>query len=126
MNKKFVLKSAAVSLALALVSIPALRADDEDFDTDEQEDAVQTEDDEQEAAEDETGEQEAVSEDETGEEAAAPFPTGDLIPLLTEKDGAKWDQGGLQGDYGAMRDFADPLLWSKWQPGFPKAATAST
>ena len=72
MNAKLLMKSAAVSLALALVSIPALRADDEDCDTDEQEEAVQTEDDEQEAAEDETGEQEAVSEDETGEEAAAP------------------------------------------------------
>ena len=71
MNAKLLMKSAAVSLALALVSIPALRADDEDFDTDEQDEAVQTEDDEQEAAA-EDGEQEAVSENENGEEAAAP------------------------------------------------------
>ena len=48
MNKRFVLKSAAVSLALALITVPAAMADDSD--TDEQEEAVQTEETEQDAA----------------------------------------------------------------------------
>ena len=44
MNKKLVLKSAAVSLALALVTVPAVLADDSD--TDEQDAAIQSEDEE--------------------------------------------------------------------------------
>ena len=44
--------------------------------------------------------------------------TKDGWPVLAEKDGAKWEQGGLQGDYDYVRDYDDPLLWSKWQPGF--------
>ena len=44
--------------------------------------------------------------------------TEDGWPVLAEPDGAKWEQGGLQGDYSALRDFSNPLLWSKWQPGF--------
>ena len=43
--------------------------------------------------------------------------TGDGWPVLAEKDGAKWEQGGLQGDYSALRDTDNPLLWSRWQPG---------
>ncbi len=44
--------------------------------------------------------------------------TADGWPVLAEKDGAKWDRDGLQGDYSYLRDTANPLLWSKWQPGF--------
>ena len=44
--------------------------------------------------------------------------TEDGWPVLTEQDGAKWEQGGLQGDYSYLRDAQNPLLWSKWQPGF--------
>ena len=44
--------------------------------------------------------------------------TEDGWPVLTEKDGAKWEQGGLQGDYSYLRDVQNPLLWSKWQPGY--------
>ena len=44
--------------------------------------------------------------------------TEDGWPVLAEQDSAKWEQGGLQGDYSALRDFSNPLLWSKWQPGF--------
>jgi len=44
--------------------------------------------------------------------------TEDGWPVLAEKDGAKWEQDGLQGDYAYLRDTANPLLWSKWQPGF--------
>jgi hypothetical protein len=44
--------------------------------------------------------------------------TKDGWPVLTEKDGAKWEKNGLQGDYDYLRDYENPLLWSKWQPGF--------
>ncbi len=44
--------------------------------------------------------------------------TEDGWPVLTEQDGAKWEQGGLQGDYSYLRDVQNPLLWSKWQPGY--------
>ena len=44
-------------------------------------------------------------------------------PVLVEKDGAKWDQGGLQGDYSYLRDYDNPLLWAKWQPGFKDGAS---
>ena len=64
MNKKFVLKSAAVSLALALITVPAAIADDSD--TEEQEDAVEAEETEQETAEGEEGE--AAAGEEAGEQ----------------------------------------------------------
>ena len=44
--------------------------------------------------------------------------TADGWPVLEEKDGAKWAMNGLQGDYDYLRDYDNPLLWSKWQPGF--------
>lgn len=44
--------------------------------------------------------------------------TRDGWPVLAEPDGAKWEQGGLQGDYSYLRDTSNPLLWSAWQPGF--------
>ena len=44
--------------------------------------------------------------------------TRDGWPVLVEKDGAKWEQGGLTGDYGFLRDFGNPLLWAKWHNGF--------
>ena len=44
--------------------------------------------------------------------------TKDGWPVLVEKDGAKWEQNGLQGDYAYLRDYDNPLLWAKWQPGF--------
>ena len=44
--------------------------------------------------------------------------TEDGWPVLAEKDGAKWEKGGLQGDYAYLRDYANPLLWAKWQPGY--------
>ena len=43
--------------------------------------------------------------------------TADGWPVLVEKDGAKWEQNGLQGDYSYLRDYDNPLLWAKWQPG---------
>ena len=44
--------------------------------------------------------------------------TSDGWPVLAEKDGAKWEKKGLQGDYSYLRDYDNPLLWAKWQPGF--------
>ena len=44
--------------------------------------------------------------------------TEDGWPVLAEKDGAKWEKGGLQGDYASLRDYANPLLWARWQPGY--------
>ena len=44
--------------------------------------------------------------------------TKDGWPVLVEKDGARWEQNGLQGDYAYLRDCDNPLLWAKWQPGF--------
>ncbi|MBO4755351.1 MAG: family 43 glycosylhydrolase, partial [Bacteroidales bacterium] len=44
--------------------------------------------------------------------------TDDDWPVLAEADGAKWEQDGLQGDYSYLRDFSNPLLWARWQPGF--------
>ena len=44
--------------------------------------------------------------------------TEDGWPVLTEPDGAKWEQEGLQGDYGYLRDYANPLLWAKWHSGY--------
>ena len=44
--------------------------------------------------------------------------TEDGWPVLAEKDGAKWEKGGLQGDYAYLRDYANPLLWARWQPGY--------
>ena len=74
MNAKLALKSAAVSLALALVTIPAVRAD-EDSDIDEQDEAVQSEETAQDASEDEAdGEEAAVpAEEEIDYEALVPL-----------------------------------------------------
>ena len=44
--------------------------------------------------------------------------TSDGWPVMVEKDGAKWEQDGLQGDYSYLRDYNNPLLWARWQPGF--------
>ncbi len=44
--------------------------------------------------------------------------TEDGWPVLTEQDGAKWEKGGLQGDYAYLRDYANPLLWARWRPGY--------
>ena len=44
--------------------------------------------------------------------------TSDGWPVLVEKDGAKWEKDGLQGDDSYLRDYNNPLLWARWQPGF--------
>lgn len=52
--------------------------------------------------------------------------TQDGWPVLTEKDGAKWEQRGLQGDYAYLRDYGNPLLWARWQPGFEGGTLMTT
>ena len=44
--------------------------------------------------------------------------TKDGWPVLTEPDGAKWVNDGMQDDYDYLRDFDNPLMRAKWQPGF--------
>lgn len=84
MNAKYVLKSAAVSLALALVSIPAVRADDSDID--EEDETVQSEE----------VEQEAASEDEEGsEEAAVPAEEVDYEALVPLEETPDPDEEGI-------------------------------
>jgi hypothetical protein len=43
--------------------------------------------------------------------------TKDGWPVLAEKDGARWKNGGLQ-DYSYLRDYDNPLMWAKWHGGF--------
>ena len=44
--------------------------------------------------------------------------TKDGWPVLTEPDGAQWVNDGMQDDYDYLRDFDNPLMRAKWQPGF--------
>ena len=52
--------------------------------------------------------------------------TADGWPVLVEKDGAKWEQNGLQGDYAYLRDYDNPLLWAKWHAGFDGGTLMTT
>ena len=52
--------------------------------------------------------------------------TEDGWPVLVEKDGAKWEQNGLQGDYAYLRDYGNPLLWAKWHAGFEGGTLMTT
>ena len=52
--------------------------------------------------------------------------TADGWPVLVEKDGAKWEQNGLQGDYSYLRDYDNPLLWAKWHAGFDDGTLMTT
>ena len=44
--------------------------------------------------------------------------TEDGWPVLAQEDGALWENGGLQEDYGYLRDFNNPLMWARWNGGF--------
>lgn len=97
MNAKLALKSAAVSLALALIAVPAVVADDSD--TDEQEEAIQSEENEQEedavAAED-GGAAEAET---AGEDGDAPDFEA-MVPLEETPDP---DEDGIDDEERAKR-----------------------
>ena len=43
--------------------------------------------------------------------------TKDGWPVPVQKDGAKWEQDGLQGDFTYLRDYKNPLLWVEWPDG---------
>lgn len=44
--------------------------------------------------------------------------TKDGWPVLAEKDGAKWVNSGFVTDLNYLRDYDNPLLWARWEPGF--------
>lgn len=44
--------------------------------------------------------------------------TKDGWPVLAEKDGAKWDNDGFVTDLNYLRDYSNPIMWAKWEPGF--------
>lgn len=43
--------------------------------------------------------------------------TDDEWPVAVQENGALWENGGFQEDYSYLRDFDNPLLWAKWEPG---------
>lgn len=43
--------------------------------------------------------------------------TDDEWPVAVQKDGALWENAGLQADYSYLRDYDNPLMWAKWEPG---------
>ena len=88
MNAKIALKSAAVSLALALVTIPAVRADDSDTD-DEEEAVIESE---------EYDEEEAAGEEGEGEEAAAPAEEVDYEALVPLEETPDPDEEGIDDE----------------------------
>ena len=38
--------------------------------------------------------------------------------MLAQEDGALWENGGLQEDYGYLRHFDNPIMWAQWHGGF--------
>ena len=52
--------------------------------------------------------------------------TADGWPVLVQQDGALWEEEGLQGDYSYLRDYSNPLLWARWQPGFAGGTLMTT
>lgn len=39
-------------------------------------------------------------------------------PVLAEKDGASWENDGFVTDLNYLRDYSNPIMWAKWEPGF--------
>lgn len=44
--------------------------------------------------------------------------TADGWPVLSEKDGARWESKGLTGNYDYLRDYGNSLLWTRWNQEF--------
>ena len=44
--------------------------------------------------------------------------TEDGWPVPADADGSRWKQDGFLQDYDWLRDYDDPLLWARWEPGF--------
>ena len=51
--------------------------------------------------------------------------TKDGWPVLVNKNGAKWKNGGLQ-DYDYLRHYENPLMWAKWEPGYDNGTLMTT
>ena len=51
--------------------------------------------------------------------------TKDGWPVLANKNGAEWENGGLQ-DYDYLRHYENPLMWAKWEPGFDNGTLMTT
>ncbi len=43
--------------------------------------------------------------------------TKDGWPVAAQEDGSLWENGGLQADYSYLRDYDNPIMWAKWEPG---------
>ena len=52
--------------------------------------------------------------------------TDDGWPVLAQKNGAKWKKGGLQDNYDYLRQYDNPLMWAKWEPGFDNGTLMTT
>lgn len=52
--------------------------------------------------------------------------TKDGWPVLAEKDGAKWDNHGFASDLNYLRDYDNPIMWAKWEPGFMDGTLMTT
>ena len=44
--------------------------------------------------------------------------TEDGWPVLANQDGAEWDNKGLNSNFDYLKDFSNPIMWTKWEPGF--------
>ena len=52
--------------------------------------------------------------------------TKDGWPVLAQKDGAKWDNHGFASDLNYLRDYDNPIMWAKWEPGFMDGTLMTT
>lgn len=44
--------------------------------------------------------------------------TEDGWPVLANQNGAEWNNKGLNSNFDYLKDFSNPLMWAKWEPGF--------
>ena len=52
--------------------------------------------------------------------------TKDGWPVLANPDGADWKNNGLQDNYDYLRQYDNPLMWAKWEPGFDGGTLMTT
>lgn len=52
--------------------------------------------------------------------------TRDGWPVLADKDGAKWENHGFASDLNYLRDYDNPIMWAKWEPGFMDGTLMTT
>jgi beta-xylosidase len=44
--------------------------------------------------------------------------TEDGWPVLANQNGAEWNNKGLNSNFDYLKDFSNPIMWTKWEPGF--------